>query len=1634
MNHEITNSSQSVLGENHSEFLSQLQSVLESRFPSEKAATITQFAKIYYAASPITELLTTRKDDLYGATVSAWEFLQTFNAVKPKLRVYNPEFEQHGWQSNHSVVEVLCKDIPFLVDSVRMVLNRSGIVVHSICNSVYRASRDEKHGLLEIKNQIIEVESARQMPSAEEGMQAEAFLHVEVARESNRQTLKKVEEAIIETVKELELVVCDFTKMLKVAGGLATQLKKGMTLWDNASSQNQSIENQTIKNSAQDAVNEAFEFINWMIENHFTFLGGCEYQLENEGAGSVLKPVVGSELGILRSSTDIDLLNDVMQAPVKNGPGFSLKENDDTGQNILVFAKSATKSKVHRPAYPDIVVVRQYNEEGNYIGEYRFIGLYTSQVYSDRTQSIPVIRQKVNEVIKLSGFGSNGHDGKFLQQIIETFPREELFQISQVALFETVVGILHMQERPILKLFMRQDIFGRFVSAIIYTPKETYNTELRNKFQQVLQSNLPVLDLEYSTVFSESILARAQITLRVDTQKSVHYNVVDIENCLKNMARNWDDDLVDALVETCGEESGFAYASQFKGAFPASYREDVETRTAVYDVQKMLELDSDQDLGMTFYRSLGDDAKQFRFKLFRANDVLPLSQVLPILEHLGLSVMAARPYDIVLKDGRRFYINNFSVHYGESAEIKIDDVQDIFQDAFDNVWHGRAENDGFNRLVLGVGLDWRTVAMLRAYAKYLKQVCFGFSQQYIETVLAKNVHVTHCLCALFFLRFDPARNIGSDHKEKLLLKEIYQQLDAVENLDEDRILRRYLDVMLGTVRTNYFQKEEGGLHKPYMSFKFTPDKIPDLPKPLPMFEIFVYSPQVEGVHLRGGKVARGGLRWSDRPEDFRTEVLGLVKAQQVKNAVIVPVGAKGGFVCKTLPEHGSREDIMTEVVSCYQTFIRGLLDITDNICSEGDKKTSVVPPENVRRMDGDDPYLVVAADKGTATFSDIANDIAEEYKFWLGDAFASGGSVGYDHKKMGITARGAWVSVQRHFREIGVDVQTTEFTVVGIGDMAGDVFGNGMLLSEHIRLVAAFNHKHIFIDPNPDAATSFEERQRLFTLPRSSWADFNKKLISKGGGIFLKSAKSIRISPEMQLRFDINSSMMTNTTMTPADLISTLMKAPVDLIWNGGIGTYAKGAGELNSNVGDKANDAVRIDGNQIRAQVIGEGGNLGFTQLSRVEYSLSGGLSNTDFIDNAGGVDCSDHEVNIKILLNDVVLNGDMTLKQRNEMLVEMTNDVSQLVLDNNCQQVQAISLAQVQSADRIGEYRRLIQYLELEGKLDRELEFIPSDESLTERESNGLGLSRPEISVLVSYCKANLKEELITSKVPDDTYVAQALTTAFPPAIVSQFSDQLEQHKLRREIIATQVANDLVNYMGPTFIHRMMDAAGANVPDIAKAFVIAKDVFRMEEIWVEIETFDFKIAAQDQMHMMLELMRLVRRGARWFLRNKRCELIVSEAIERFSPGVLEVSKQLPTLLVGSRLSQWEDNKASYREKGFSDQLSGAAAGSNSLLPVLGIIEAAGIAKRPVTEVAQYYYALGDKLDLFWFAQSIDELPVENHWQALAREAFRDDLDWQQRSLTVSVLQMGGGEALRALLISGVKDISIWLAVGLLW
>ena len=1069
-------------------------------------------------------------------------------------------------------------------------------------------------------------------------------------------------------------------------------------------------------------------------------------------------------------------------------------------------------------------------------------------------------------------------------------------------------------------------------------------------------------------------------------------------------------DWTSAFNEALGSDVATLYAN----AFPPGYCHDFDAETALADIELINQLDDNHDISMRLTDAASaDDSEQegqtqlFSFRLMTSKEAIALSDVLPLLENFGLRVLGERPYEIIDAAGQAVWLHVFALQYNpcdaSRGKLDIATVAPAFEEAFRQVWEGNAESDLFNRLIFSIDADWRSIAMLRGYSRYMKQINLHYTRPFVATTLATHSTITDVLAQLFDLRFNPANTESGELMAlecELLETAIIEGLENVDNLNEDKIIRQFLTLIKATVRTNFYQRNGSGDLKPYFSFKFEVAAIPEAPKPRPLYEIFVYSPRLEGVHLRGGKVARGGLRWSDRPEDFRTEVLGLVKAQQVKNSVIVPMGAKGGFVCKQAPSSSDREAFQAEGVACYRLFISALLDITDNLV-DGE----VVPPQSVVRWDNDDPYLVVAADKGTATFSDIANEISIDYGFWLGDAFASGGSVGYDHKKMGITARGAWVSVQRHFRELGLNTQEEDFTVVGVGDMAGDVFGNGMLCSEHICLVAAFNHMHIFIDPNPDAAASYQERKRLFELPRSSWSDYNSELISAGGGIFSRAAKTIPLSAEIKARFAIDAD-----ELAPNDLLKAILKAPVDLFWNGGIGTYAKASQETDDQVGDRANDSVRVNAAELGARVIGEGGNLGVTQQARMEYGLNGGRCNTDFIDNAAGVDCSDHEVNIKILLNSLMADGVMGEEDRNRLLESMTDSVADLVLENNYRQTQAISMAEFEASVRAIEYRRLISHYESLGKLDRDLEFIPADDVLAERKAVGKALTRAELSVLVSYGKLTLKESLADSDIAADAYLAKAAYEAFPQVLRDNYAQYIDNHQLHKEIVATQVAGDLVNRMGITFVQRMQQATGESEATIAKAYVAVRDLFKIDARWREIEALDYAVSNELQSEMISQLVRLVRRSTRWLLRARRAQIDPQSEIAYFEAAANYLSNHAGELLHGKQSEGWQQKVARYTEVGVPRELATFVASARYCYTSFAIAEGVDRSSAEIASVAECYFALGEKLQLNWFADQIVQMGVENYWQAMARESFRDDLENQQASLAENLIESAGG------------------------
>jgi glutamate dehydrogenase len=1541
--------------------------LLRERLPDDLAPRVAEFVRQYYAGVAPEDLLGRSVLDTYGAALAHWHLAQQRRPGEAKVRVYTPELEEHGWQSGHTVLEIVNDDMPFLVDSVGGEVNRHGFGIHLVVHPVIAVRRDDEGHLVEV------------LPPASEGDGAlrESLIHLEVDRQTEPEVLDELRDDLHRVLADVCAAVEHWPRMRERLREIVADLDENPPPVD-----------------PEDAA-EAKALLQWIHDDNFTFLGYREYELVSRDGDDVLRAVPGTGLGILRETE----AKPVSRSFAKLPPEVRKLARAST---LLTLTKANSRSTVHRPAYLDYVGVKQFDAAGEVRRELRFLGLYTSIAYRARPGEIPMLRRKVQAVLERSGFRRGSHDYKNLVDVLETYPRDELFQISEEELFEIAMGILHLGERKRVRLFVRRDAYGRFASCLVFVPRERYTTETRLRMQEILQQAFHGVSADFSVRFTEGPLARVHFVVRTEPGVFARYDVADLERRLVEVTRSWTDDLHDALVEELGEERGIALFREYGDAFPAAYRADVPARMAVPDVERMDGLDPAGDLAMSLYRPLEAPEGFLRFKLLRSGQALLLSDVLPLLEHMGVQVVDERPYEIRPRHGQTVWIYDFGLSAGGAGDLETDRLREIFQDAFARTWRGEAESDGFNRLVLRAQLTWREIAVLRAFCKYLRQTRSPYSQGYMEQTLAGYPHIARLLAALFHSRFDPSCGAEAERKERQVTEEIERALDAVPTLDEDRILRSLLELTRAILRTNYFQRDGSGGPKPYLSFKLDPSRVPDLPLPRPTFEIFVYSPRTEGLHLRAGKVARGGIRWSDRREDFRTEILSLMKAQTVKNAVIVPVGAKGGFVVKRPPTDGGRDALQREVIACYRTLIAGMLDLTDNIVGG-----ELVPPRDVVRYDEDDPYLVVAADKGTATLSDIANEVAEEYGFWLGDAFASGGSTGYDHKRMAITARGAWESVKRHFRELGVDIETTDFTVVGIGDMSGDVFGNGMLLSEHIKLVGAFDHRHVFLDPDPDPEASFRERKRLFELPRSSWSDYDAGAISKGGGVFPRTAKSIPLSPEARRVLGVEAE-----ALPPGELIRAALRAPVDLLWNGGIGTYVKASHESHSDVGDKTNDSVRVDAAELRCRVVGEGGNLGFTQLGRIEYARSGGRINTDFIDNSGGVDCSDHEVNIKILLDSVVANGDMTEKQRNQLIAEMTDAVAELVLRHNYGQTQALSLAEQQALSMIDVHARLIRGLEQAGKLDRELEFLPSDEEVAEEKNARQGLTGPELAVLLAYSKIRLYEELLASDVPEDPYLSHDLERYFPARLSERFREEMEDHRLRRELIATFVTNSLVNRAGMTFAFRLGEETGASAPEIARAYAVARDVFDVHRLWADVEGLDNRVAAETQLGLLLEGRKLVERATRWLLRNRRQPLDISATVSYFGPGVATLSRALPQLLVASEHEVLERTASGLEAAGVPVELAARVAGLGPLLSGLDIVDVATATRLPVEEVGAVYFALGARLDLHWLGDRIAALPRDDRWQTLARAALREDLYAQHRQLTIEVLQGGPDDA----------------------
>jgi len=1534
----------------------QLEKIL-SALPKTASETQKQFIRQFYAKVPVPDLERLDPKHAIALAASACGFVSERESAAPKIRIFTPRLKEDGYESKHVVIELLNDDMPFLVDSLSAELTRRGFIVRETIHPIIHVKRDKKGALQELSS------------DTKNGAKAESLIHFEVSALPEGLAPAELKGDLEWVLQHIRTAVDDWRTIMAKAEENITRLSEIKGHFD------------------KETIAEVGDFLRWLIERNFVFMGYAEYDFFDSKGKEKLSVVPSSKLGTLK------ITDDIMPRSIETLPP-ELRHFLFVPQ-LIEITKSNRRSPIHRPVLMDYIGLKRFDAKGNVIGESRFLGLFTSNVYYQSAEAIPLVRQKIARVLERSDFAHASHDGKALKAILEFLPRDEIFQMSDDDLFETSMGILVLEAKPGVRMFLRKDAFERFVSTMIFVPRERFSTELRRQIQGIIEKAFNGTTSSFSTQITEAPLARLHLTIKTTPGDIPAADIAKIEAQIAKSAYLWSDLLSEALHSHHNDNKAGKLLRTYGNAFPQSYINRYDADAAVYDIGKVEQALTSGSLALELFRNKAEADNFLHLKIYNPNEEIALSDILPMLENAGFRVIEEHPFPITLQDTKSLvWIRDFKLQTTSTAALSLEQTKPLLEDTLLKVWRQEAENDRFNSLVFKAGLTWRQAVILRAYAKYLKQVGFTYAQTTIEQALSQQPQIAKLLVDLFIARFDPDKK-DREGTQRSLQGTIEAQLAQVSNVVEDRILRRYVDIMLATLRTNYFQTVGGG-HKPVLSFKFDSKNVPDLPLPKPFAEIFVYSTRVEGIHLRGGKVARGGLRWSDRHEDFRTEVLGLMKAQMVKNSVIVPVGSKGGFVVKHPPASGNRDAMMEEGITCYKMYLHGLLDLTDNIVN-----SKVVPPGQLVRHDEDDPYLVVAADKGTATFSDIANSVSEAFGFWLGDAFASGGSVGYDHKKMAITARGAWVSVTRHFSEMGVDITKQDFTITGIGDMSGDVFGNGMLLSNRIKLVAAFNHMHIVLDPNPDAKASFEERKRLFNLPRSTWKDYNASLISKGGGIFERSAKSITISKEAQTVLGVS-----KASMAPDELVRAILMAPVDLLWNGGIGTYVKAEEESHEQVGDRTNNGVRINGKELRCKIVGEGGNLGFTQKGRIEYArLQSGRLNTDAIDNSAGVDCSDHEVNIKIAFSQEMAKGKFTRDKRDKLLTAMTEDVAYLVLKDNILQTQAITIAQQQGVRLLESQGRLMHTLERGGTLDRAIEFLPSDKQLADLKAARKGLTRPEIAVLLSYSKMVLYKELLESSLPDEAYFISDLKRYFPQAMQKDFPEAIAHHPLRREIIATIVTNSMVNRAGITFFFDIAEDLGVAARDVACAYTLARDAFALRDLWKDIEAASH-VDIATRVDMYAAISEFLERVTMWLLRNLPLPLDIDNAFTEIAPGIADIVKNSKTLHSDTTRQAADQFFTRLKEQGVLEALAEKISSLEMMSSAFDIISVAHKTHLPVTTVGKVYFDLGSRIRLGWLRLCASRIATATHWERLAVQSIVGDLYDEQRRLAMTVIE----------------------------
>ncbi|MEA2874822.1 MAG: glutamate dehydrogenase [Hyphomicrobiales bacterium] len=1536
------------------------------------------FAPLMFAGVSPEDLVRYEARELADLAEAAWLFLAERKPGAPKVR-----FESRPGPTGAerikavSIIEMINNDTPFLLDSVMAELTQQGIDVRLVLHPIFTVERDHTGALIGFRGDGSAVGSA----------QRESFIHIHIERIEDAARQAEIVQAIEAVLADVRVCVQDWRPMMARVGEVIAEIKNNPPPLP------------------VEEIAEATQFLEWLVANNFTFLGLRDYALTADGQDN--EPIFETGLGILRDPQVRVLRRGNELVSITPEIMEFLQEPKQ-----LIITKANVRSRVHRRVHMDYIGVKRFDDDGQLIGEVRIVGLFTSTAYTRSTRSIPYLRRKVDNLMRRSGFDPDSHSGKAFAAVLESYSRDELFQIDEDTLYQFVLAIMHLDERPRVRVLARRDRFDRFVSVMVFVPRERYDSAAREKIGSYLASAYKGRVSAFYPFFTEGPLVRVHFIIARYQGETPDPERATLEQAVEALVRTWTDGLAEALTLVHEPIKAQQLIRRYRDAFPVAYREAYVPPVAVADIRLIESLSPIRPLGADFYSRREGDNAGAGLKVWSREKPIPLSERVPVLENMGFKVVDERTYRIEPSDmgAVEVWLHDMLLERADGQAFDIEALKARLEATFMAVMRGRAENDGYNALALTAGLQWRDVALVRTMSRYMRQVRVPYSQDYMWATLRRHPGVAAQVVALFHSRFDPRVDISMEARaesQTAQLAEIETALAAVESLDEDRILRHFVNAVTSALRTNFYQTENGQ-PKPTIAIKFDSRKVEGLPLPKPLYEIFVYSPRVEGVHLRFGKVARGGIRWSDRPQDFRTEVLGLVKAQQVKNAVIVPVGAKGGFVPKQLPL-SPREAVQAEGTAAYTVFISSLLDITDNLGPDG-----VIPPDNVVRHDDDDPYLVVAADKGTATFSDTANRISLDHGFWLGDAFASGGSAGYDHKKMGITARGAWEAVRRHFREMDVDITVTPFTVAGVGDMSGDVFGNGMLRERTIKLVAAFDHRDIFIDPNPDPERSFAERQRLFDLSRSSWQDYNKDYLSAGGGIYSRKAKEIALSEEARTLLGLESAKV-----APPQVMTAILKLNTDLLWFGGIGTYIRATAETDDQVGDRVNDPIRVTGAALRCKVIGEGANLGVTQKGRVEAAMRGVRLNTDAIDNSAGVNTSDVEVNIKIALTPAMRDGRLSLDARDKLLVEMTEEVGQLVLRNNYQQTLALSLSQRRGLEDLGFQQRLMQTLESRGHLDRAVEYLPDDMEIGERRKRGQGLTRPELAVLLAYAKLTLYGDLLESSVPDDPYLGRELQRYFPSQLVARFPDALEQHRLRREIISTQLTNSMINRGGPSFAVRIGDQTGAPAAAIAAAFFVVRNSYDMIALNSAIDGLDNKITGKLQLDLYAAVEDLLLDRIVWFVRNVDISKGLEAIVEHYRAGIEAVAAALGTVLLEDAKRALAARVTELTNAGVADELARRIANLRPLAAAPDIVSVADRTGRPVEDVAATYFAAGAFFQLDRIASAARGIQVTDYFDRLALDRALDSIGEAERRLTAEMVGDG---------VTGPQAVDAWV------